>query len=99
MGKGQEWSGAETVAFRNFPFFARAKQRADHTNKIGSVNDFFMDTPYYMLCMQHSFPPSSVRETREGVPGRPQFPSGAVLAGKSHRGANRARDLFVMAIQ
>ena len=34
------------------------------------------------LCtlIEHSFPPSPVRETREGVPGRPQLPSGAVFA-------------------
>ena len=32
------------------------------------------------LCTRHSFPPSPVREMREGVPGRPQLPSGAVFS-------------------
>ena len=41
-----------------------------------------MYNSYYTLCtlIEHSFPPSPVRETREGVPGRPQLPSGAVFA-------------------
>ena len=39
-----------------------------------------MDNPYYTLCTRHSFPPSPGRETREGVRGRPQLPSGAVFS-------------------
>ena len=41
-----------------------------------------MYNPYYTLCRlkEHSFPPSPVRATRQGVPGRPQLPSGAVFA-------------------
>ena len=39
-----------------------------------------MDNLYYTLCTQHSFPLSPVRETREGVPGRTQLPSGAVFS-------------------
>ena len=39
-----------------------------------------MDNPYYMLCTRHSFPLSPAKETREGVPGRPQLPSGAVFS-------------------
>ena len=39
-----------------------------------------MDNPYYRLCTRHSFPSSPVRGTREGVPGRPQLPSGAVFS-------------------
>ena len=57
-------------------FSAQADKGADHT----SVYDFFMDNPYYTLCTRHSFPQSPVRETREGVPGRPQLPSGAVFS-------------------
>ena len=61
-------------------FFAYAKKGGDHTNQIWSMNDFFMDRPYYTLCTQHSFPPSPVKKTCEGVPGRPQLPSGAVIS-------------------
>ena len=39
-----------------------------------------MDNPYYTLCTRHSFPPNPVRETRQGVPGWPQLPSGAVFS-------------------
>ena len=41
-----------------------------------------MYNPYYTLCtlIGHSFPPSPVRDAGEGVPGRPQLPSGAVFA-------------------
>ena len=39
-----------------------------------------MDNPYYTPCTRHSFPLSTVRETREGVPYRPQLPSGAVFS-------------------
>ena len=39
-----------------------------------------MVNPYYTLCTRHSFLLSPVRETREGVPGRPQLPSGAVFS-------------------
>ena len=39
-----------------------------------------MDNPHYTLCTRHSFPPSPVREKREGVPGRRELPSGAVLS-------------------
>ena len=41
-----------------------------------------MDNPYYTLCtlIEHSLPPSPVRETGEDVPGRPQLPSSAVFA-------------------
>ena len=41
-----------------------------------------MYNPYFTLCTlrEHSFPPSIVRRTREGVPGRPQLPSGALVA-------------------
>ena len=45
-----------------------------------------MDNPYYTLCTRHSFLLSPVRETREGVPGRPQFPSGAVFSCNSTAG-------------
>ena len=39
-----------------------------------------MDNPYYTLCTRHSFPASPVSETREGITGWPQLPSGAVFS-------------------
>ena len=71
--------GAAAVAFCDFPFFCESKKGRRSHKQIGSVNDIFMDNPYYTLCTGHSFPPSHVRETREGVPGGQQLPSGAVF--------------------
>ena len=62
-----------------FHFSAKAKKGAAHKNKFIFTN-IFMDNPYYTLCTRHSFPPSPVRETREGFPGRRQLPSGAVFS-------------------
>ena len=39
-----------------------------------------MNNPYYTPSTQHSFPPSPVRETRGGVPGKPQLLRGAMFA-------------------
>ena len=49
--------------------------------------------------MEHSFPPSPVREAREGVPGRPQLPNRRCVRLHFHRGDNRAGDLLAMATQ
>ena len=53
------------------------------------------------LCtlIEHSFPPSRVRETCEAVPGRPQLPSGAVFACHFTGEPIAALDLLAMATQ
>ena len=58
-----------------------------------------MDNSDHTLCTRHSFSLSPVRETREGVPGRQQLPSGAVFSCFFKKRANRAQDLFVMDTQ
>ena len=72
--------GAAAVAFGDFGVFRQSQKGRISRMQIGSENDFFMDNPYYTLCTWHSFPPSPVRERREGLSGRPQWPSGAVFS-------------------
>ena len=71
---------AAAVAFGDFPFSCQSSKGRRSHKQIRSVNDIFMDNPYYTLCTRHSFPRSPVRETREGIPDRPQLPSGAVFS-------------------
>ena len=60
------------AAFGGFIFAHTKKVQITQSNGMGSVNVIFMDNTYYTPCARHSFPPSPVRETRVGVPGRPE---------------------------
>ena len=79
-------------------FSAQAKKGADHTNKLGQ-NDFFMDNPDYTLCTRHSFLSKPCQGNARGRPWQATVVQRRCVRLYSHRGANRARDLFAMAIQ
>ena len=83
----------------NSKIFAQLNGARTTQSGMGTLNDLAMDLLYAVRSTSALPTENPVRETREGVPVRPQQPSGAVFTCFITRGAIRARDTFVKASQ